>query len=30
MINNIDNDASLLGYDIDLLNNVSKKIDAQF
>ena len=28
MINNIDNDGSLLGYDIDLLNNVSKKIDC--
>ena len=28
MINNIDNDVSLLGYDIDLLNNVSKKIDC--
>ena len=28
MINNIDNDGSLLGYDIDFLSNVSKKIDC--
>ncbi len=28
MINNIDNDGSLLGYDIDFLTNVSKKIEC--